>query len=53
MSFEPFNRCLRPVTGLAEAFEVMRVIGTPIRFCSDVIDGHCWCVPAIPQALLT
>lgn len=53
MSFEPFDRCLRPVAGFAEAFEVGQVIGTPICFGGDVIDRLSWCVPFISQAFLT
>lgn len=36
----------------AQAFEVVRVIGTPIGFSCDVVDGRGGCNPALPRALL-
>lgn len=53
MSFESFNRCLRPVARLTEAFEVGQVIGPPICFGSDVVHRLSWCIPSISQAFLT
>jgi len=53
MAFDSFDRCLRPVARLAEAFEIGQVIGTPIRFSGNVIDRLSRCVPSIPQALPT
>lgn len=53
MSFESLDCCLRSVAGLAEAFEVGQVIGTPICFCPDVVDRCCRGVSSIPQAFLT
>ena len=53
MSFESFDRCLRPVAGLAEAFEVVQVIGPPICFGSDVVHRLSRCIPSISQAFLT
>ncbi|CAM4402283.1 hypothetical protein CIPO111602_21260 [Citrobacter portucalensis] len=53
MSFESFNRCLRPVARLAEAFEVGQVIGPPICFGGDVVHRLCGCIPSISQAFLT
>ena len=53
MSFEPFNCCFHPVAGLAEAFEVGQVIGTPICFGVDVVNGLSGCIPSISQAFLT
>lgn len=41
------------MAGLAEAFEVGQVIGTPISFGGDVIDRLSRCVPSISQAFLT
>lgn len=53
MSFESFNRCLRPVARLTEAFEVGQVIGPPICFGSDVVHRLSGCIPSISQAFLT
>ena len=53
MSFESFNRCLRPVARLAEAFEVGQVIGPPICFGGDVVHRLSGRVPSISQAFLT
>lgn len=53
MSFESFNRCLRPVARLTEAFEVGQVIGPPICFGSDVVHRLSRCIPSISQAFLT
>lgn len=53
MSFESFNRCLRPVARLTEAFEVGQVIGTPICFGGDVVHRLSGCIPSISQAFLT
>lgn len=53
MSFESLDRCLRSVAGLAEAFEVGQVIGTPICFGDDVVHRLSWCIPSISQAFLT
>ncbi len=53
MSFESFDRCLRPVAGLVEAFEVGQVIGTPICFGDDVVHRLSGCIPSISQAFLT
>lgn len=53
MSFESLDRCLRPVAGLAEAFEVGQVIGTPICFGDDVVHRLSGCIPSISQAFLT
>lgn len=53
MSFESFDRCFRPVAGLAEAFEVGQVIGPPICFGGDVVHRLSWCIPSISQAFLT
>ena len=53
MSFESFDRCLRPVARLAEAFEVGQVIGPPICFGGDVVHRLSGCVPCISQAFLT
>lgn len=53
MSFESFDRCLRSVAGLAEAFEVGQVIGTPICFGDDVVHRLSGCIPSISQAFLT
>lgn len=36
----------------AKALEVVRVIGTPISFCNDVVDGRCRGKPALSLALL-
>lgn len=52
MSFESFDRCLRPVARLAEAFEVGQVIGPPICFGGDVVHRLSGCIPSIPQAFL-
>lgn len=52
MSFEPFDRCLRPVARLAEAFEVGQVIGPPICFGGDVVHRLSGCIPPISQAFL-
>ena len=41
------------MTWPAQAFEVVRVSGTPIGFGNDVIDGRSWCDPALSSALLT
>ena len=53
MSFESFDRCLRPVARLAEAFEVGKVIGPPICFGGDVVHRLSGCIPSISQAFLT
>ena len=53
MSFEPFDRCLRPVARLTEAFEVGQVIGPPICFGGDVVHRLSGCIPSISQAFLT
>jgi len=53
MSFESFERCLRPVARLTEAFEVGQVIGTPICFGDDVVHRLSGCIPSISQAFLT
>lgn len=53
MSFESLDRCLRPVAGLAEAFEVGQVIGPPICFGGDVVHRFSGCIPSISQAFLT
>ena len=53
MSFESFNCCLRPVAGLAEAFEVGQVIGPPICFGNDVVHRLSGCIPPVSQAFLT
>lgn len=53
MSFESLDRCLRPVAGLAEAFEVGQVIGPPICFGGDVVHRLSGCIPSISQAFLT
>lgn len=53
MSFESLDRCLRSVAGLAEAFEVGQVIGTPICFGNDVVHRLSGCIPSISQAFLT
>ncbi|VYT93166.1 Uncharacterised protein [Metakosakonia massiliensis] len=53
MSFESFDRCLRPVAGLAEAFEVGHVIGPPICFGGDVVNRLSGCIPSTSQAFLT
>ena len=53
MSFESFDRCLRSVAGLAEAFEVGQVIGSPICFGGDVVHRLSGCIPSISQAFLT
>lgn len=53
MSFESFECCFRPVAGLAEAFEVRQVIGTPICFGGDVVHRLRGCIPSISQAFLT
>lgn len=53
MSFESLDRCLRPVAGLAEAFEVGQVIGTPICFGDDVVHRLSGCISSISQAFLT
>lgn len=53
MSFESFNRCLRPVARLAEAFKVGKVIGPPICFGGDVVHRLSGCIPSISQAFLT
>lgn len=53
MSFESFDRCFRPVAGLAEAFEVGKVIGPPICFGGDVVHRLSGCIPSISQAFLT
>lgn len=53
MSFESFDRCLRPVARLAEAFEVGQVIGPPICFGGDVVHRLSRCKPSISQAFLT
>lgn len=53
MSFESLDRCLRPVAGFAEAFEVGQVIGTPICFGDDVVHRLSGCIPSISQAFLT
>ncbi|KSY27643.1 hypothetical protein APU02_15590 [Citrobacter sp. 50677481] len=53
MSFESFDRCLRPVAGLAKAFEVGQVIGPTICFGGDVVHRLSRCIPSISQAFLT
>lgn len=53
MSFESFDRCLRPVARLAEAFEVGQVIGPPICFGGDVVHRLRGCIPSISQTFLT
>ena len=53
ISFESLDRCLRSVAGLAEAFEVGQVIGTPICFGDDVVHRLSGCIPSISQAFLT
>lgn len=53
MSFESFDRCLRPVARLAEAFEVGQVIGPPICFGGDVVHRLSGCIPSFSQAFLT
>ncbi len=53
MSFESLDRCLRAVAGLAEAFEVGQVIGTPVCFGDDVVHRLSGCIPSISQAFLT
>lgn len=53
MSLESFNRCLRLVARLAEAFEVGQVIGPPICFGGDVVHRLSGCIPSISQAFLT
>lgn len=53
MSFDPFDCCFRPVAGLAEAFEVGQVIGPPICFGGDVVNGLSGCIPSISQTFLT
>lgn len=53
MSFESFDRCLRPVARLAEAFEVGQVIGPPICFGGDVVHRLSGCIHSISQAFLT
>lgn len=41
------------MAGLAEAFEVEQVIGTPICFGGDVVYRLSGCIPSISQAFLT
>ena len=53
MSFESLDRCLRPVAGLAEAFEVGQVIGPPICFGGDVVHRLSGRIPSISQTFLT
>lgn len=53
MSFKSFDRCLRPVARLAEAFEVGQVIGPPICFGGNVVHRLRGCIPSISQAFLT
>ena len=53
MSFESFDRCLRPVARLAEAFEVGQVIGPPICFGGDVVHRLSGGIPSISHAFLT
>lgn len=53
MSFESFNRCFRPVAGLAEVFKVGQVIGPPICFSGNVVNRLSGCIPSISQAFLT
>lgn len=53
MSFESFNRCLRPVARLTEAFEVGQVISPPICFGGDVVHRLSGCILSISQAFLT
>lgn len=36
----------------AQALEVVGVIGPPIGFGNDVVDGRSWCDPALSRALL-
>lgn len=40
------------MAGPAQALEVVWVIGPPIGFSNDVVDGFGWCDPALPRALL-
>ncbi|VAC75404.1 Uncharacterised protein [Enterobacter hormaechei] len=53
MSFHSLDRCLRPVAGLTEAFEVGQVIGPPICFGGDVVHRISGCIPSISQTFLT
>ena len=53
MSFESFDRCLRAVARLAEAFEVGQVISPPICVGGDVVHRLSGCIPSISQAFLT
>lgn len=41
------------MAGLAEAFEVGKVIGPSICFGGDVVHRFCGCIPSISQAFLT
>lgn len=41
------------MAGLAEAFEIGQVIGTPICFGGDVVHRLRGCIPSISQAFLT
>ena len=40
------------MVGPAQTLEIVWVIGTPIGFRLDVVDGCRWCDPALPCALL-
>ncbi len=53
MSFESFDRCFRLVAGIAEAFKVGQVIGTPICFGGDVVNRLSGLIPSVSQAFLT
>lgn len=53
MSFESFDRCLRPVARLAKAFEIGQVIGPPICFGGDVVHRLSGRIPSISKAFLT
>ena len=53
MSFESFDRCLRPVARLAKAFEIGQVIGPPICFGGDVVYRLSGRIPSISKAFLT
>lgn len=41
------------MAGPAEAFEVRKVIGTPICFGDDMVNRLSGCIPSISQAFLT
>jgi len=53
MSFESFDRCLRPVARLAKAFKIGQVIGPPICFGGDVVYRLSGRIPSISKAFLT